>query len=226
MIAVVPSQLIRHRRSLPHYDRTVTEDFVNRLIQSQDLFLRDYFDPTEVPEVPVPGIKWSDGFQCGVRNCTHTTTSRATMGRHMIKMHHSSIREIPPSDTCVQIIFESNDRRYSVDVSAVEQPSLSSVSSPFALLLDQIRKTSAPLPLAIPDDPAVLNPILATYHWMEALQGLLTKDIKILICLPARGEKLEATICAVNKYYQRISKEMGHLDVHTTTLRWINSTKE
>jgi hypothetical protein len=83
-----------------------------------------------------------------------------------------------------------------------------------------------PLALDIPDDPAVLNPVLAKYHWMEILQGLFPKDINNLISLPACDGRWESMVSAINTYYQRISEEMRRFDRHTTTLRWINSTKE
>jgi hypothetical protein len=226
-IAISPSRLIRHRRDLPHLDRGVTQDFVNRLTQSQNLFRRDYFEPAEAPKVLVPGIQWSIGLQCTMHGCTHSTTSRSRMGRHIRADHESTIRQFEPSVTSIQTLFESHSRRYTVDVPVLENPSSPrGVSSPFALLLNQYKATLTPSPFAIPDDPAVLNPVLAKYHWMEILQGRFPKDIKNLISLPACGEKLEALICPINDYYQKISEEMRRLDIHTTTLRWINSTKE
>jgi Orsellinic acid/F9775 biosynthesis cluster protein D len=225
-IAVTPSRLIVHRRSRPHEDRTLTKAFVDSLIQHHDLFLKDHFEPEEVPKSPVPGIPWTKGLTCGVGGCTHSTTSSQTMGRHLSMEHNTTKKQFPPLDTCVQVIFESCQRRYAVKVSA-PQPSLSTNTPvPLDILLSQYNQRSREnRGLVPPEDPAVLNPLLAKYRWIETLQGISPVDITQWISMPGDSETLEPLVDAVSSYYAVIVKEMKCLDVHTTTLRWINSTK-
>ena len=75
------------------------------------------------------------------------------------------------------------------------------------------------------EDPAVLNPLLAKYHWMETLQGISPMDIMEWIAMLADSEKFKPLVDAVSSYYVAIVKEMSCQD-HMTTLRWINLTKE
>jgi Orsellinic acid/F9775 biosynthesis cluster protein D len=224
-IAVVPYRLIVHRRSRPHGDRTLTEAFVDSLIQRHNLFLHDRFGPEEVPKSPVPGIPWTDGLVCGVRGCTHSTTSSQTMGRHLSNDHNTSRKQSPPLKMCVQVIFESCKRRYAVEVSAPQPPS-TDTTVPLDIMLSQYnQRARVSRGLVPPEDPAILNPLLAKYRWMETLQGISPMDITEWIAMPADSERLEPLVDAVTSYYAAIVKEMSHQDVHTTTLRWINSTK-
>jgi hypothetical protein len=55
-IAVAPSRVLHHRRSLPHLDRCPTQDFVKELSHRHNLFERDYFEQAEAPKGLVPGI--------------------------------------------------------------------------------------------------------------------------------------------------------------------------
>lgn len=225
-IAVMPSRLIVHRRSRPHEDRTLTKVFVDSLIQRHNLFLQDRFEPEEVPKSPVPGIPWIEGLTCGVRGCMHSTTSTQTMGRHLSMEHNTTRREFPPVDTHVQVIFESCQRRYTVKVSALQPSSSNNTPIPLDILLSQYnQRDRVNRRLVLPDDSAVLNPLLAKYRWMETLQGISPMDITEWISMPGDGERLEPLVDAVSKYYAAIAKEMNRLDVHTTTLRWINSAK-
>ena len=224
-VAVVPFRLIVHRRSRPHEDHSLTEAFVDSLIQCYNLFLHDRFGPEEAPRSPVPGIPWTDGLVCGVRGCMHSTTSLQTMGRHLSMDHNTSRKQFPPLKTSVQVIFESCNRRYAVEVSA-PQASSTDTTAPLDMLLGQYnqraRITGGLVP---PEDPAVLNPLLAKYRWMETLQRISPMDITEWIAMPVDSETLDPLVDAVSRYYATIVKEMSRQDVHTTTLRWINSTK-
>ena len=150
------------------------------------------------------------------------------MGRHLHDGHCSNLRESPPLKCLVQVIFESSDQWYKIDpnLSNIQKPTISSTSlSPLDLLIKQYGDRNLG-PLAAPHDPTALSPILAKYYWMDVLQGILLKTIGDWVSIPAPHEGFQGLEIAVQGYYNKICEEMGHLDVHTTTLRWINSTKE
>lgn len=231
-IAIAPDLLVGHRRSR-HRDRLVTQPFVNTLAETYNLHRLDFFENT--PNTPVPGIYWEKGYKCGINDCTAASTSFQRMKRHMSAVHQ--VVRTPPPTSLVQIIFDSNSRRYPVTVSPSLLPSSSSNSptqslNPVQILLKQYHDASnATQLLAAPDDPALLNPFLAKYRWLNILKGLPSTKVRDWVCFPqARDRKFifKELEEAVNEYYQKICREMESPDndSHTTTLRWINSTKE
>jgi hypothetical protein len=102
------------------------------------------------------------------------------------------------------------------------------MQSPLQILLKQYSSNPTKL-LQAPDDPAILNPFLTKYKWLSILKGLSPIKVRDWVSSPRDRnpifEKLEEE---VDRYYEKIRGEMDCLDVdcHTTTLRWINSTKE
>lgn len=224
-IAIAPIRLMRHRRSNQHHDRSVDQNLVDNLVTTHNLHLLDYFEDN-APKTPVPGIKWENGYVCGINGCTTAYSSHQKMKRHMSKDHQ--VTRTIPLHSFVQIIFESNGRRYPVTIPPLVQPSSSSngsKQSPLQIILKQYASNATQL-LNVPDDPAVLNPFLTKYRWLNILKGFLPTKIRDWVTFPQdRNFIFRELDAAVDKYYRKICKEMGN-DWHTTTLRWINSTKE
>lgn len=230
-IAVKPSRLRLHCGSSRHNNITVDESFVDMLIKKYNLNILDSFSSEDAPKTPIPGIPLIEGFMCGINGCTKTSTSLQTIKRHMTKSHKVSHK--PPLKSFVQVIFESRDQRYPVTIPPSMQSQLqpqpvpsssNSSQSPFQILLKQYSSRAPPL-LEAPNNPAVLNPFLEKYRWLDILKGLSPVKIRDWVSVP-RNPIIEQLEVSVEKYYKKICEEMRYLDVHTTTLRWINSTKK
>jgi orsellinic acid/F9775 biosynthesis protein OrsD len=231
----VPSCLIRHRRTTPHLDSTVKQSFVDALVNNYNLHLTDYFE--DPPSTPVPGIRWEEGYTCIESGCSKACSSMQNMKRHMSSEH--GIIRTPPPKSLVQAIFESNTQRYPVTGSLAPSTQLRSSSEshtiPLHIILTQYStQLEAAQSCEVLDDPAILNPFLAKYRWQDVLKDESVKKVRDWVSLPPPSPShnqdfiFEELARAVKSYYKKICKEMECLDVncHTTTLRWINSTKE
>ena len=200
--------------------------FVNALVIRHNLHPYDDFPANNLPKTPVPGIPWEDGYACHVDGCHHAVSSAQSMKRHLSKEHN--ITRAALSISSVQVIFDSNQKRYHVNAPLTntfsESTSILSSSKPLKILLAQY-STRIPQGLYTPDDPAFLNPFLQKYRWLEIVKDLSTTKIRDWVSIPGNIilEKLEVS---VDRYYLKICKEMEHLEKHTTSLRWVNSTKE
>ena len=224
-ISVKPSRLRYHRRSKPHFDTTINENLVESFIKNYNLYLFDYFPPEIAPKTAVPGISCVEGYVCSSDGCFKATTSIQTIKRHMSNVHNAPPRS--HSKSLVQVIFESNSQRYGVTVASSMQPPPSSSyasPSPLQILLRQYSNKAIPL-LEAPKDPAVLNPFLEKYRWLDILKGLSAVKIRNWVSLPGGSIVAELEV-SVKKYYARICQEMRLLDKHITTLRWIEATKK
>lgn len=225
-ISVKPSRLRHHRRSKPHFDPTVNENLVDSLIKTYNLYLLDYFSPEDAPKSAVPGIPCVDGYICGMDGCIKATTSKQTIKRHLSNAHGTSPRS-HLVESLVQVIFESNVQRYGVTgMSSMHPPPSNSYAplTPFQILQRQYSNKVTQL-LEAPIDPAVLNPFLEKYRWLDILRGLSTVKIRNWVSLLSEPTVAQLEV-SVKEYYTRICQEMRHLDKHITTLRWIESTKE
>ena len=228
-IAIQPSRLKRHCKNRPHLI-SVDDAFVNALITRHNLHLSDNFSPNDAPKTPVLGIPWEDGFSCHVDGCDKALSSKQNVKRHLSSVHN--ITGTPPTYSAVQIIFESNAKRYSITVpystNISSTSALPQTLTPLQILLDRCSNRISQV-LDAPDDPAFLNPFLEKYKWLNILKDLSVPIAKIRtwVSLPSGSnailEKLEV---AVERYYQMICEEMGDWEKHTTSLRWVNLTKE
>jgi hypothetical protein len=94
------------------------------------------------------------------------------------------------------------------------------------MVMMQYHKITSNIPIQ-PEDRALLNPFLAKYNWLSVVEGVPPTSISDWISLPSSEEHdLQGLVKAVHDYYGKIVPEMRKLDIHTTTLRWIHSTKE
>lgn len=226
-IAVMPSSLGRHCRARPHFNSLINDVFVNTLVTHHNLYLDDNFPANDAPKTPVPGIPWEDGYACHVDGCGYAVSSLQSMKRHLSKEHKITRVTLPMSS--VQVIFDSNQKRYHVNAPSLTNSSSESTSilpsfKPLEILLEQ-HSNRIPRALDTPDDPAFLNPFLQKYLWLGIVKDLPPSKIRGWVSLPGNTilEKLEV---AVDRYYLKICKEMELWEKHTTSLRWVNSTKE
>ena len=231
-IAIQPSRLRRHCQNRPHFNSSIDDVFVKTLITCHNLHLSDNFSAEDAPKTPVPGIPWEDGFLCHVDGCHIALSSKQNLKRHLSSTH--SITRVPPTSSAVQIIFESNARRYPITVPSSTNTSSTSVlpqtrtRAPLQILLERYSNKTSQV-LDTPDDPAFLNPFLEKYQWLKVLKDLSvpTAKIRTWVSLPSSYDAiLEKLEVAVQRYYQVICKEMGDWEKHTRSLRWVNSTKE
>lgn len=170
---------------------------------------------------------------CGINHCTNASRSIHKMKHHMSKDHR--VVRTAPLMSFVQVIFESNGRRYPVTVSPLVQPSSSSdnsTQSPLQIILKQYSDSSNMAQLLdVPDDPAGLNPFLTKYRWLTIMKGLSPVKVRDWVSLPCDRNLIFKTLeVGVEKYYEKIRAEIESLDqgldINCRTLRWINSTKE
>lgn len=233
-IAIQPSRLRRHCREKPHFIYSVDDVFLNNLISQHNLHLSDNFSTIDAPKTPVPGIPWEDGFVCHVDGCHKAFSSKQNAKRHLSKEH--GITGMPLTDSAVQIIFESNHKRYPVTAPSLTNTSsttglgnvLPQTPAPLQFLLERYSRT-IPQVLDTPDDPAFLNPFLEKYQWVKILKDLSvpTATIRSWVSIPSNSNAILVKLeVAVQRYYQMICQEMGDWEKHTTSLRWVNSTKE
>jgi len=220
-VGVSPSCIRKHRQT-KHSDKTPTTDFIDSLVKAFDLRLTDYFDVGDGPKNPVPGILWQGGLKCGFEQCGRCLRSTDNMRKHIRSNHKLSLLECPPSECSTQILFESNQRVYEVDI--IPSPSAPPITSAFDILLSQYEQKKFDQ-FQIPNNPALLNPFLAKYKWLNTLEGISPAKVTEWVKFPIAGDPYAGLFSAVKLYYEPIIKDMGNLEKYTTILRFVHTTK-
>lgn len=222
-VAIAPTHLRKHLRTAPHNNTLVTSHQVNAITQELDVHPDDKFDSFD-PDLPaIPGIPFEPGVRCSVQGCRETRTSMDTMGRHLKNEHSETLSSARPIETMVQVIFNSNQRRYPVQV-----PTFHSIGSTppdaYRLAIEQANKRLHNWQhKQTVNDPSQTSFFYTQYPWHDTIADIRPDRIQSWIALPDEYPGLTNTI---RLYYGAICeriKEKGLNPYYSHVLRLLKS---
>lgn len=232
--AIPPSSLRKHWKNSSLHDaderRKLPEKEIPGFAKKYALFEHHVFPDTLTFQTPIPGIPYFEAYACEVRGCDAVTKSEMVAKRHrgLHGLDHGSPHwQLEKSS--VHQVFITNQKMYRIQSvpEALSALPASGSATPNTILDILLREQEERLEALQQVDTAYesTNPFLQKYRWKEEVENLSPETIIALLAFPDPADPLSIIPRQLTLYFEPIVKEMKRTDVHTTTLRWLKSTK-
>lgn len=202
-----------------------------------ELFHSHSFPDAKSFQEPIPGITYFEAFVCQVEECDFQTRSEEVADRHphgasvkrglvhqlfATNMKLYRIRSIPKSNPLGMV--EGGDTTSTASTPVLQDGEITSGTTIVDFLLQQqAHRLEALKNLSMEEST---NPFLLKYRWNKEIANTSVETIRALVRLPDLSDPLSIIPFQVESHYEPIVTEMKKTELHTTILRWVNTTKE